>query len=362
VVPLAEAQSVLGHAVRTLCVEKKGHAQVLPDPLRVRTSTFPLSLPFDNPGVSLAFARDIRRQVEAADVVHIHAVWNFPTWWAMRACATVGVPYVVAPQGSFDPWALQLHSWRKRVYGAWTEIPLLRRAARVQALTQKEAVQIRGVLGEVRTSIIPNGVDVGRFTDRPAVATTTGRSSRRPQLLSLSRLHPKKGVDRLLAGFAKISERFPEVDLVVAGDDGGTGYGGRLRTLAGQLGLGSRVRFIGEQRDEQKIDCFLQSDAFALISHSEGLPVAVLEAMAAALPVIVSAECNLPEIEQERAGWVVAGGPETIADALSALFANWDEARERGQRGRVLVRERFTWPTIAAQTVRVYAECISNHD
>jgi glycosyltransferase involved in cell wall biosynthesis len=357
VVPLAEAQAALGHSVQILCVEKEGHPQVLPDPARVRTTTFALSLPLDNPGVSFPFAREIRRRVEAADVVHIHAVWNFPTWWTMRASASRGVPYIVAPQGSFDPWALQVNSWGKRVYGALTETPLLRRATRLQALTQKEADQIRGALGEVRTSIIPNGVNVERF-----VGSTVRRSvaaAERRTILSLSRLHPKKGIDRLLAGFARVAPQYPEVDLVVAGDDSGTGYGARLRAMTQELGLGPRVRFIGEQRDRQKIDCLLQADAFALISHSEGLPVAVLEAMAAARPVIVSAECNLPEIERAKAGWVVDGGPDTIADAMRDLLRDWHHAGQCGERGRVLVRERFSWASIAAQTVGVYEECIA---
>ena len=141
--PLAEEQARQGCDVSVYCVEKGGERPVLPDSTLVEGRCFGLSLPLNNPGVSLEFARAVNRHVRDFDVVHVHAIWNFPSWWAMRAAAAHGVPYMVAPQGSLDPWALEQNPAGKKLYGSITEIPLLRRATRIQALTTKESQQIR---------------------------------------------------------------------------------------------------------------------------------------------------------------------------------------------------------------------------
>ena len=101
----------------------------------------------------------VNRQVRDFDVVHVHAIWNFPSWWTMRAASACGVPYMVAPQGSLDPWALAQNPAGKKLYGSVTEIPLLRRATRIQALTAKEAQQVRDFGIAAPVEIIPNGID-----------------------------------------------------------------------------------------------------------------------------------------------------------------------------------------------------------
>ena len=96
--PLAEAQARQGHLVRVLFVEKPGSRPVTPHPSLVVSLECPMTVPTEHAGWSLPFARAFRGAVRDSDVVHIHAIWNFPTWWAMRRCTEPPCPTSSRPK------------------------------------------------------------------------------------------------------------------------------------------------------------------------------------------------------------------------------------------------------------------------
>ena len=202
--PLAEEQARLGCEVEVMFVEKDGQQPVLPASELVRSTCLPLSLPLSNPGISWAFAQRLRRVIKSFDRVHVHAVWNFPTFWTMWMAVLARVPFMVAPQGSFEPWALQQNRFSKRLYGALTERRVYDHASRFQALTENEAAQIAAFGIKAPSAIIPNGVDAEDFAgQRVPLTEHLDLDPATRTLLFLSRLHPKKGVDVLLRGFAR---------------------------------------------------------------------------------------------------------------------------------------------------------------
>ena len=353
--PLSEEQARQGCEVSVYYVEKGADPSVEPDGQLVDCQSFPLTLPFSNPGVSLGFAKAIGKDIAQYDFIHVHAVWNFPTFFAMRSALGKGVPYMVAPQGSFDPWALKQSYWRKKVYGPICEIPLLNKATCLQALTSREAEQFQQCGIRAPVVVIPNGVDERNFLQQgESLARRLDLPAGQRTLLFLSRLHPKKGVDILIKAFARFSSTRDDVTLVIAGGDGGSGYKDTLLDLVSELGIREKCRFVGEVRGRDKFDILLGADAFALLSHSEGLPVAILEAMAAALPVIITHDCNLPEVARHEAGEIVNADIDEAAEALARLFDEPCRAKTTGLNGRRLVKEQFTWNTIARRTLRCY--------
>lgn len=359
--PLTEEQAKLGHEISVFFVEKTSSPPALPDPALVRSAKFPVTLANGHPGVSLPFARRMSAAVGCFDVVHVHAIWNFPTFYAMRAANRARVPYMVAPQGSLEPWAIAAGSWHRRLYARHIEKPLIDRAARLQALTPMEEAQFRAFGLSAPAAIIPNGVQPDWLSSpRVRLPAKLELPADSKVLLFLSRLHKKKGLDILLKGFARFARERADVVLIIAGDDAGSGYGEELRSLARSLAVDDKCRFVGEVRGAEKARLFAGADAFALTSHSEGLPVAVIEAMASRLPVLATARCNLPQIAAADAGLLVAAEPDTVADALLELFADEDRMRAQGCNGRRLVAEHFTWPAIARQTIAVYEEMIAD--
>lgn len=354
--PLAEAQVRLGCDVSIYCVEKGHEPPVLPDSSLVDSQCFKQTLPLNNPGVSAAFARAVGRRLREFDIVHVHAIWNFPSWWAMRTAYRAGVPYMVAPQGSLDPWALRQNAWGKKLYGTLTEVPLLQRAACLQALTEKEAEQIRAVGIAARCEIIPNGIDE-RLMEREASPDPGqfGLTNGCKTLLFLSRIHSKKGLDLLVNTAEIVRKEIADLRIVVAGNDAGSGYLKEVKSDCQRRGLAEIFVFLGEVQGTRKLEILSAADAFVLPSYSEGLPVAALEALGCSLPVVLTSECNLPEVVESGAGYVVVPDAAQLADAVTRLFTLPDTARrEMGERGRELAAGKFTWRGIASRTLECY--------
>ena len=363
VVNLSEEQARQGASVTVLTVEKDSQPWIAPSSGFVESRCFPMSLPLRNPGVSFPLAREIRKRIAKFDFVHVHAIWNFPSYYTMRASSRAGVPYMVAPQGSMEPWALRQNRWGKLIYGTLLEKPWLKKATCLQAVSAVEAKQIKAYGLSNPVSIIPNGVSASLLERRKKLQLSTelGLDGEHKTILFLSRLHPKKGPDTLLRAFSMIPQTTPLV-LVIAGSDAGSGFANKLRNLAQELGVQDRCFFIGEVRGEDKYRTLAGADLFALPSYSEGLPVAVIEAMACGLPVCITPGCNLPDVERWEAGMILPQQTEGFSQGICEMLHNPDRAREMGRNARRLVQAKFTWTSIARDTLNVYKSVLDGTD
>jgi glycosyltransferase involved in cell wall biosynthesis len=355
--PLAEAQARQGHSVKVLFVDKPGCPPIVPDPSLVESQGFPMTVPTEHVGWSWPFARALPSAVRDADVVHIHAIWNFPTWWAMREARRAGVPYFVAPQGSLEDWALGRSRRLKALYASVAEKPYFDRAAAMQALTATEAAQCRKFGIKAPVTILPNGVDlatVDRQLQRPDLRMELSLPADSVLFLFIGRLFPKKGLDLLIPAFGKLAATRADVFLIVAGHDSGSGYRAEVAQLALTHGVAPRTRFLGEVCGDRKFAILRGADVFVLSSHSEGLPVAVLEAMACRCPVVITRNCNVPEVKDRDAGWLVEANIDSVFSGLSEASASPVECRRRGENARSLVEANFTWDRIALESIRFY--------
>lgn len=291
-----------------------------------------------------------------ADLLHVHGLWMYPSIAAPRWAAIRRAPYVISPHGQLDPWALAHRGWKKRLAALAYETRHLRGAACLQALCEAELTSIRaaGLVNPV--CVIPNGVDLPEADLGVPPLWRQRVPERASILLFLGRLAPQKGLPNLLRGLARAREAVPAGawQLVIAGW-GEASYRTQLERLSGALGLHEIVHFVGPQFGEEKARTLAAADAFVLPSLSEGLPIAVLEAWAARLPVLMTPQCNLPD------GYVEAGAiaidPEagSIEQGLRRLFAMPPlRRRQVGALGRRLVAERYAWPRVAEQMEAVY--------
>jgi glycosyltransferase involved in cell wall biosynthesis len=260
--------------------------------------------------------------------------------WGRRT----GRPYVVSPRGTLQPWALKYRGWKKRlVLWAW-ERRVLDGAACLHATSEEEAAQFR-VLGLTPPiTVIPNGMDVPRKTDRDGAGDRVAAF--------LSRVHPIKGLPMLLHAWATV--RPARWRLVIAGPDE-CGHTVELRRMASELGLGSQVEFRGPVYGDAKWDLLRGADLFVLPTYSENFGVAVAEALASGLPVITTTGTPWRTLVEEGCGWWVAPTPGDLAEALRmATSLSALERRRMGDRGRAVVQERFGWRGIAEEMLGVY--------
>lgn len=280
------------------------------------------------------------------DVLHLHGIWQLQSRSVSRWKRATGKPVMISPRGMLDPWALANSGWKKKLVGAWFENRNLREADCMHALNASEAASMRafGLKGPIAT--IPNATDLPQIEPRsPKSGTKT--------LLFLGRIHPKKGLSELIEAWAGASGTIGDKwHLAIAGWDDG-GHLDALRQQIAEAGVGDSVSILGPAFGEEKDRLLRSADAFILPSYSEGLPMSVLEAWAYRLPVLMTAECNLPEGFSESAALEITTDPVELAEALVSGLLHSDLA-PMGNRGRALVEARFSWQHVARQHLEVY--------
>jgi glycosyltransferase involved in cell wall biosynthesis len=207
-------------------------------------------------------------------------------------------------------------------------------------------------LAPSKIRLIYNGVDTTAFRPREQ-----GREASRGPIVigNLGRLHHKSGQRHLLAALQRLASdaSLPPWRCVIAGD----GPEGRsLAELAGRLGLSSRVEFVGH---EDAPDRFLQSlDIYVQSSIAEGMPNAVLEAMATGLPVVATAVGGTPEVVEDGVtGWLTPSGDDAaIARYVTRLATDPAERAAMGRAGRLRVESRFSLLRMVEQTENLLDE------
>jgi poly(glycerol-phosphate) alpha-glucosyltransferase len=288
------------------------------------------------------------------DLLHVHGLWKYPSIVSVRWGLRTEKPVIVSPHGMLEPWAMQRARWKKRVAGWFYESSHLRKAACLHAVCASEAGTIRAAGFRNPICIIPNAVDLPSQEPNELPLWQQSVPDGARILLYLGRLHPKKNIDALLRGWALVSAtNASDWWLVIAGWDQ-DGHGQELQELVRTLSI-PRVVFAGPQFGPQKSASFHRAEAFVLTSHSEGLPLTVLEAMAHRLPVVVTRECNVPEALRVGAAIVVGRDPESIAEGLARLVHCSEPVRlAMGRAGRRLIEDQFVWPIIGQRILEVY--------
>ena len=216
----------------------------------------------------------------------------------------------------------------------------------------------RGCLPIDKLVVIPNGVDVARFARaKPASSASLGRTGNRRLIACLGRLDPQKGVAWLLEAMPRVFVEVPGLELVLVGDGP---LRGRLETLAAQLGIADRVLFAGYRDDVPEI--LAASELVVLASRWEGMPNAVLEAMASGRPVVATDVGGLSEmVEDGISGFLApAGDPPALARAIIRL-ADDRMLRERmGETARCWALERFSEQQMHSKYCQLYEDMLSD--
>ena len=292
--------------------------------------------------------------VRAADGLHVHGLWEQSTAAACRLARKLGKPYVLSAHGMLEPWALATKKLKRRVYAALIERENVAGAACLHALTAAEAAQYRNFGATGPIAVVPNAVAL------PEDAHADVFLSRFPELrgkrlvLFLSRLHPKKGLDLLVESWSRVGRAHPEARLVIAGPDA-DGMQAGLQQLATERGIDGRICFVGMLTGAMKWSALDAAEGYVLPSYSEGLSMALLEAMGMGVPVIATRACNMPEITAADAGWEIDANVASLTSALAELLDNPPETTwSKGRNGAQLIGQRFTPAQVARQMAEVY--------
>ena len=243
----------------------------------------------------------------------------------------------------------------------WTERALSRVTDCTVAISDRQRADLVSrfkVASPERTVVIPLGLALDPLLalDRHASEHAGGQGWNEAFAVGyVGRLVPIKRVDRLLRAVALARTRVPVLQLVIVGDGPERR---RLEAIAAELGIAEAVAFRGWQEDLAPV--YARLDAVAITSANEGTPVALIEAMAAGIPVISTAVGGVPDVVQHEAtGLLTAETPESIAEAIVRTIVDPAGARERATRARAFVRERYRDEVLVDRMSALYRELIT---
>jgi poly(glycerol-phosphate) alpha-glucosyltransferase len=279
---------------------------------------------------------------EDLDCLHLNGIWMYPSRAATRWAQRTGRPYIVSPHGMLDPWILSRGRLKKLAARIGYERASWRSADAFHALTEREAGEILNATGRTAELIIPNAA--------PALLPSAA-SMPAPRVTYIGRIHPKKNLQALVRAWT--AARLPsESRLTLAG------WGTRGDVAALEQAVrhaGPQVEFIGPIHGPAKRELLAQSRFLVLPSFGEGLPMAVLEAWAAGVPTILTAECNLLIGFSSGAAIECGVAPPSIVSALEgALGLTETEWRTMSAASRELAGGPFSARTVGLQWARAY--------
>jgi glycosyltransferase involved in cell wall biosynthesis len=299
--------------------------------------------------------RALEAECGAFDLVHLHSVYLWPTWAAARSARRAGIPYLLAPRGMLVKELIERKSALvKKAWIGFIERRNIEHAAGIHVTSVSEGEDLRRFGFRLPAVYeVPNGVATGGDGESAEALPRHVLDifeSDRPVILSLGRIHWKKGLDRLIGALAHV----PEALLLVVGNDE-EDYTPRLKKLAADAGVSGRVIFAKPVFGAARAALYRKVALFALPSYSENFGNVVLEAMAEGCPVVVTPEVGASAVVEEAGGGIVATGElAPFADALRRLLSDARLRGEMGIKGREWVRERYSWDRVAERMVDVY--------
>ncbi len=312
----------------------------------------------------------VRPMLQRADLLHLHGVWNPLHRFLAAEARAQGVPYVVTLHGMLDYWSMQnggrLKQLKKQVFLKLFGKTILEGAAAIQCTAELEAQAARHFLPRLKTRVLPyifkpDGLlEIERRPPPPEAEggfAPAGGGPRYGKLLFLSRLHVKKRPDLLIAA----AEHLPGYEIQLAGPIE-PGYEAELRQLAESRGVADRVRWLGMLRGEAKHAAYAEADVFVLPTSQENFGIVLVEAMAAAMPVVTTRGTAIWGDLESAGAWIVPQEIQAIVRACGEINADPPATHARALRGREWVRDTLLAEALTPRYLELYQSLLSHRE
>jgi len=353
------ATRAMGHVEEVLTLDAPHEEWVLGFP----ATTHALGPAAGTYGHSRRLVPWLRENAHRYDAVVVHGMWQYHGLAVRRALHGGTVPYFIYPHGMLDPWFKQrypLKHLKKWLYWPWADYRVLRDAAAVLFTATEEArlAALSFWLYRAKPAVVGYGVALGE----PAALGSAEEFARdwpetrgRRIVLFLGRLHPKKGGDLLIEAFARVAERHPQLHLVMAGPDDRSGVRTGLIELAVRLRVAPRITWTGMLAGSAKWSALKAAEVFALPSHQENFGIAVVEALAMGVPVLISDKVNIwREIVDAGAGYADTDSVDgTVASLQRWLTLSADQRAGMKLRAVACYQHNFHMGAAARRLIHV---------
>jgi glycosyltransferase involved in cell wall biosynthesis len=301
-----------------------------------------------------------KTELKNFDVIHLNEFRSLLSIIVHHYAKKYSIPYVLQAHGSVGTYFQK--GVLKRVFDRIWGCRILKDASKVIALTSAEAEQYKRMgVSEGKIEIVPNGINLSEFENLPRRGEFRRKyrlNQNQKIILYLNRINKVKGPDLLVKSFAELSKEIDKVKLIIAGPD--DGYLPILKKLLKELAIEEKVIFTGPLYGRDKLRAYVGADVYVLPSRYEAFPIGVLEAFACGTAVIVTDHCGIADVINDQAGLVVPWDKEQLSKAMLYMLSDNEKRREFGEKGRLLVREKFNWEKVGEQVEQVYLGCTSS--
>lgn len=283
------------------------------------------------------------------DLVHVNCCWVPCCALVQKWAQKKGYKVILTPHGMLEPWIMKRNYWTKKIPALLLyQKTAIKSANCIHATAESEKQNILK-LGYNKIEVIANGIDVENIKIKD-------NWRRNKNILFLSRIHVKKGIEFLLEAVSSLKSPLEGYTITIAGEGDQT-YVSSLKSKAIELGIEEMVTFCGGVYGEKKWELYRKADVFVLPTYSENFGIVVAESLASGTPVITTKGTPWEELNLYKCGWWIEVGSPTTKEALiKFLTLSEDQLKEMGYNGRKLIETKYSNKAVAIEIMNLYTK------
>ena len=311
---------------------------------------------------SIQFIFNIWKDIKKSDIVHIQAIFNIPIPISLFFAKLFNKPIILTPRGSFGGWCLEQGSKYKKLWIKLLIKPFTKNIT-WHATAEEEKNDILSLFPNSNVKIIPNGIEYDKFQNSNILSKndyckkfTNQNLEPNKIIVSMGRLHKKKGFDILIDSFYETLKSFPKSILLIAGADEGEEV--NLKNQIRNLNLENKVFLTGAIEGQDKIDFLANADLFCLPSYNENFGNVYTESLASGTPIIASKNTPWEEVEKYNCGKWVENSIEKTSNAMNEIL---QKDREQMRINAKNFSKKFDWKNIAIEFQQLFKEILDKN-
>ena len=283
------------------------------------------------------------------DIIHIHHLWSLKVIIISHFSEKLAIKVILISHGYLDEWSMNVGFWKKKLFIKF----FLQKAVKSSVFffsTIDEYYEAKKNINFSDFFVIPNGSDLTKYKiiDKPKNIKSLKK------IIFFGRIHEKKGIEILLDAIKELPKNFFEKYYFEITGPGEYEYIRKIKSIIKKNFSNDYVKLLEPKTRENKIEYLKTADIFILPSYEEGDSIALKEAMALGMPVIISEQCRMPLVKTKGAGAIVETNVNSIKKSLIEL-ENWD-LKKMGSIGRNLIETYFDNKNCSERLLRIYED------